>query len=109
MAVAVGEDVCLNLEEIGKAKKQMEFAELSVEEKELFEKTVTPRLDAAVFGQAGKEKIDGLKKEWAEAYKASFPAGNVGLALALLAMVPASSFSDVGWLTGQSSAAAVSS
>ncbi len=64
------------IKEVGKEKRVIEIDPLPDEIDVLFEKDITPKLDAAVFGEAGNDKIYGLKDEWLALYKESFPEDN---------------------------------
>ena len=64
------------ISEIGKEKRKIELEDYSEELKTLFEKEITPKLEAAVFSGPGKAGIHLLKDEWMPLFKDAFPEAN---------------------------------
>jgi len=65
------------IKEIGKEKQIIEGTELSAEQKKLFADNIEPKMNKAVFSEAGKVGIYGLKTEWADLFKETFEDGKV--------------------------------
>jgi polyribonucleotide nucleotidyltransferase len=59
--------------EIGKEKRVIEKETISSESVALFNEAILPKMEAAIFAGAGKEKIDALHSEWNKLIKEKFP------------------------------------
>ena len=71
------------ISEIGKEKIKVEIDEVPEETKSLFAEKITPTMSAKIMsGVAGKEAIALVQGEWKDAFKETYPEGNVGLAMA---------------------------
>ncbi len=59
--------------EIGKEKKVINHEPVSEESIKLFNENILPKMEAALFAGAGKEKVDDLHSVWNELVKEKYP------------------------------------
>src|SRR3989338_3131255 len=61
------------VKEIGKEKRVIEHEKISPQSVELFNKSILPQMEEALFAGAGKEKIDHLHTTWNNLVRETYP------------------------------------
>lgn len=61
------------MSEIGKEKRIIEHDTVSPESVKLFESTILPKMESAIFSGPGKKEIDALHTEWNDLVRETFP------------------------------------